>query len=51
MRYDDTFKSRSQTEDDFVATLKMHRPDIGKEELRTPIMQSRFYAREKRGLC
>jgi hypothetical protein len=39
------------TEDDFVATLKMHKPDIGKEELRTLIMQFRAYVREKRGLC
>jgi hypothetical protein len=39
------------TEDDFVATLKMHKPDIGKEELRRLIMQFRAYVREKRGLC
>jgi len=39
------------TEDDFVATLKMHKPDIGKEELQTLIMQFRAYVREKRGLC
>jgi hypothetical protein len=39
------------TEDDFVAALKMHKPDMGKEELRILIMQFRVYAREKRGLC
>ena len=39
------------TEDDFVATLKMHKPDIGKEELQMLIMQFRVYVREKRGLC
>jgi len=39
------------TEDDFVATLKMHKPNMGKEELRTLIMQFRVYVREKRGLC
>jgi len=39
------------TEDDFVAALKMHKPDIGKEELQKLIMQFRVYVREKRGLC
>jgi hypothetical protein len=39
------------TEDDFVAMLKIHKPDVGKEELRTLIMQFRVYVREKRGLC
>ena len=39
------------TEDDFVAALKMHKPDIGKEELQMLIMQFRVYVREKRGLC
>ncbi len=38
------------TEDDFVAMLKIRKPDIGKEELRMLIMQFRVYAREKRGL-
>lgn len=36
------------TGDDFVATLKMHKPDIGKEELRGLIMQFRAYVRETR---
>lgn len=39
------------TEDDFVALLKWHKPDIGKEELQTAIRQFHVYAREKRGLC
>jgi hypothetical protein len=39
------------TEDDFVALLKKHTPDIGKEELKASIMQFRVYVREKRGLC
>jgi hypothetical protein len=39
------------TEEDFVTALKVHKPDIGKEELRTLIMQFRVYLREKRGLC
>ena len=39
------------TEDDFVALLKAHTPDIGKEELKASIMQFRVYVREKRGLC
>jgi len=39
------------TEDDFVAMLKLRKPDIGKEELQMLIMQFRVYAREKRGLC
>ena len=38
------------TEDDFVAMLKLRKPDIGKEELQTLIMQFRVYVREKRGL-
>ena len=38
------------TEEDFVALLKKHTPDIGKEELKTSIMQFRVYVREKRGL-
>jgi hypothetical protein len=38
------------TEDDFVAMLKLRKPDIGKEELQTMIMQFRVYVREKRGL-
>lgn len=37
------------TEDDFVTALKMHKPDIGKEELRELIMQFRSYVREKGG--
>lgn len=39
------------TEDDFVAGLKIQKPDIGKEELESLIMQFRAYVREKRGLC
>jgi len=39
------------TEGDFVAMLKIRKPDIGKEELRMLIMQFRVYVREKRGLC
>jgi hypothetical protein len=39
------------TEDDFVAMLKMHKPNIGKEGLRMLIMQFRVYVREKPGLC
>jgi len=38
------------TEEDFVAMLKLRKPDIGKEELQTLIMQFRVYVREKRGL-
>jgi len=30
--------------------LKLRKPDIGKEELQTLIMQFRVYVREKRGL-
>ena len=37
-------------EDDFVALLKAHRPEITPEELRTAIMQFRVFVREKRGL-
>jgi hypothetical protein len=39
------------TEDDFVAALKRHNPDIAREELKNLIMQFRACAREKRGLC
>ena len=39
------------TEDAFVAMLKMHKPNMGQEELRMLIMQFRVYVREKRGLC
>jgi len=39
------------TEEDFVVALKIHKPDIRKEELRTLIMQFRDAVREKRGLC
>lgn len=39
------------TEEDFVVTLKFHKQDIGREELRDLIMQFRAYRREKRGLC
>jgi hypothetical protein len=39
------------TEEDFVALLKWHKPDIGKEELQTAIRQFHVCAREKRGLC
>lgn len=38
------------SEDDFIAALKIQKPDIGKEELRNLIMQFRAYVREKRGL-
>jgi hypothetical protein len=38
------------TEDDFVAMLKLRKPDIGKEELQKLIMQFRVYVREKREL-
>ncbi len=39
------------TEDDFVAMLKIQKPDIGKEELQKLITQFHVYVREKRGLC
>lgn len=39
------------TEDDFVEVLKSYKPEIGKEELLTSIMQFRVYVREKRALC
>lgn len=39
------------TEDDFMALLKLHKPDIAKEELQTLIRQFHAYVREKRGLC
>ena len=39
------------TEEDFVAALKIYKPDIGKEQLQTLIMQFRDAVREKRGLC
>lgn len=39
------------TEEDFIGALKMHKPNIGKEELQTLIMQFHVYVREKRGLC
>jgi hypothetical protein len=38
------------TEDDFVVVLKSYKPDMGKEELQTSIMQFRAFVREKRGL-
>jgi hypothetical protein len=38
------------TEDNFVALLKSHTPNIGREELLASIMQFRVYVREKRGL-
>jgi hypothetical protein len=38
------------TEEDLVALLKWHKPDISKEELQTAIRQFHVYAREKRGL-
>jgi hypothetical protein len=38
------------TEGDFVAMLKLRKPDIRKEELQALIMQFRVYVREKRGL-
>ncbi len=39
------------TEDDFIAFLKLNRPDLGKEELQELVRQFHSYAREKRGLC
>lgn len=39
------------TEEDFVAMLKMHKPNVGKEELQRLITQFHVYVREKRGLC
>jgi hypothetical protein len=39
------------TEDDIVAALKMHKPDIGKQELQELIRQFHVHTREKRGLC
>lgn len=39
------------TEEDFVAALKTHTPNIGKQELQSAIMHFRVYVREKRGLC
>jgi hypothetical protein len=39
------------TEEDFVAMLKIRKPDIGKEELQRLITQFHVYVREKRGLC
>lgn len=38
------------TEGDFIAALKIQKPDIGKEELQKLITQFHAYAREKRGL-
>ena len=38
------------TEEDLVALLKWHKPEISKEELQTAIRQFHVYAREKRGL-
>jgi len=38
------------SEDDFIAGVKIEKPDIGKEELQKLIMQFRAYVREKRGL-
>ena len=39
------------TEEDFVVAVKAYKPDIGKDELRTWIMQFRDVVRAKRGLC
>jgi len=39
------------TESDFVAAVKAYRPEIGKEELSSLIMQFRAAVRERRGLC
>ena len=39
------------TEEDFVAALKIYKPDVGKEQLQTLIMQFRGAVREKRGRC
>lgn len=38
------------TEEDFVAFLKLNKPDLQKEELQELIRQFHSYAREKRGL-
>lgn len=38
------------TEDDFVAFLKLNKPDIGREEVQALIKQFHASAREKRGL-
>lgn len=38
------------TEEDLVAAVKAYKPDVGKEELQTLIMQFRDAVREKRGL-
>jgi hypothetical protein len=38
------------TEEDFVAAVKKFKPDMGKEELKTLIMQFHDARREKRGL-
>jgi hypothetical protein len=42
--------SEYETEGAFVAMLKMHKPDIGKEELQMLIVQFHAHVREKRGL-
>jgi hypothetical protein len=38
------------TEEDFVAAVKAYKPEVGKDELQTLIMQFRAAVREKRGL-
>ena len=38
------------TEEDFVAAVKTYKPEVGKDELQTLIMQFRAAVREKRGL-
>ncbi len=38
------------TEGDFVAAVKVYKPEVGKDELHALIMQFRAAVREKRGL-
>lgn len=38
------------TEEDFVVAVKAYKPDVGKEELQTLIMQFRDAVRANRGL-
>lgn len=38
------------TEEDFVAAVKVYKPEIGNEELKTWIMRFHAARREKRGL-
>lgn len=38
------------TEEEFIAAVKKFKPDVGKDDLKTWIMQFRDARREKRGL-